>query len=252
MAEIFLKNHWQHRKVAFLGDSITDAIHVGTTKNYWQFLEEMLEIKPLIYGINGQQVRDIPAQAERLFNDHGDDVDAVMVFAGTNDYCGGVPLGEWFTYSECQVNFHGEIVTRRKRETNYDENTFRGRINIAMKYLKEHFPASQIILMTMLHRGFAQFSEYNIQPPECYANGCGLFVESYAEVIKEAANIWAVPVIDLNSLSGLYPMLDAHASYFANVNTDRLHPEISGHHRIAQTLAYQLLSLPATFRNTIQ
>ena len=251
MSETVLKNHWQNSKVAFLGDSITDAIHVGTSKNYWQFLEEMLQIKPLVYGINGQQFIDIPTQAERLFNDHNDNVDAVMVFAGTNDYCAGVPLGEWFTYSECPVNFHGETVIRRKRETNYDENTFRGRINIAMKYLKEHFPASQIILLTMLHRGFAQFSEYNIQPPECYANGCGLFVESYAEVIKEAANIWAVPVIDLNSLSGLYPMLDAHASYFANVNTDRLHPEISGHQRIAQTLAYQLLSLPATFRDTL-
>ena len=248
MSEIFLKNHWQDCKVAFLGDSITDAIHVGTTKNYWQFLEEMLQIKPLVYGINGQRMCDIPAQAERLFNDHSDNVDAVMVFAGTNDYCGGVPLGEWFTYSDCEVNSHGEIVTRRKREMVYDENTFRGRINIAIKYLKEHFPTSQIILLTMLHRGFAQFSEYNIQPPECYANACGLFVESYAEVIKEAANIWAVPVIDLNSLSGLYPMLDVHASYFANVDTDRLHPEISGHRRIAKTLAYQLLTLPETFR----
>ena len=153
MSETVLKNHWQNSKVAFLGDSITDAIHVGTSKNYWQFLEEMLQIKPLVYGINGQRMCDIPAQAERLFNDHHDNVDAVMVFAGTNDYCGGVPLGEWFTYSDCEVNSHGEIVTRRKREMVYNENTFRGRINIAMKYLKEHFPASQIILLTMLHRG---------------------------------------------------------------------------------------------------
>ena len=248
MSEILLKNHWQNCKVAFLGDSITDAIHVGTTKNYWQFLEEMLQIKPLVYGINGQQICDIPAQAERLFNDHGNNVDSVIVFAGTNDYCSGVPLGEWFSYSDAPVNSRGETVIRSKRETIYDEKTFRGRINIAVKYLKEHFPASQIILLTMLHRGFAQFSDSNVQPPECYANACGLFVENYVEVIKEAANIWAVPVIDLNSLSGLYPMLDVHASYFADIDTDRLHPEISGHKRIARTLAYKLLTLPATFR----
>ena len=248
MSEIFLKNHWQNCRVAFLGDSITDAIHVGTTKNYWQFLEEMLQIKPLVYGVNGQCVCNIPAQAERLFKDHGNKVDAVMVFAGTNDYCSGVPPGEWFTYHDCQVNSHGVTVTRCKREMVYDESTFRGRINIAMKYLKEHFPASQIILLTMLHRGGAQFSDSNVQPAECYANACGLFVENYVEVIKEAANIWAVPVIDLNSLSGLYPMLDVHASYFANVCTDRLHPEISGHRRIARALAYKLLSMPATFR----
>ena len=248
MAEFSLKNHWQNRKTAFLGDSITDAIHVGTTKNYWQFLEEYLQLQPLVYGINGQQFCDIPGQAEKLFNDHGSDVDAVMVFAGTNDYSCGLPLGEWYTYADCQVNCRGEEVIRCKRELIYSNDTFRGRINIALKYLKEHFPASQIILLTMLHRGFAEFGGSNIQPAECYANDCGLFVEDYVNVIKEAGNVWAVPVIDLNSLSGLYPMLDVHAGYFSNAVTDRLHPEISGHRRIAQTLAYQLLTLPATFR----
>ena len=33
---------WKGRKVAFMGDSITDKAHVGTTKNYWQYLQEML------------------------------------------------------------------------------------------------------------------------------------------------------------------------------------------------------------------
>ena len=36
------KSQWKGKKVAFLGDSITDKSHVGTTKNYWQYLEEML------------------------------------------------------------------------------------------------------------------------------------------------------------------------------------------------------------------
>ena len=248
MGKIFSLNHWKNRKTAFLGDSITDADHIGTTKNYWQFLEEILEIKPLVYGINGSTFVDIPVQAERLFNEHDSDVDAVIVFAGTNDYCSGTALGEWYTYSDAMVNSNGMEVIRRKRELIYDVNTFRGRINIAMKYLKEHFPYSQIILLTMLHRGNAEFSASNIQPAECYANACGFFADSYVEVIKEAGNIWAVPVIDLNSLSGLYPMLDVHGSYFSNIHTDRLHPEISGHKRIAETLVYQLLSLPATFR----
>ena len=134
MAEFSLKNHWQNRKTAFLGDSITDVIHVGTTKNYWQFLEEMLQLQPLVYGINGQQFCDIPGQAEKLFNDHGSDVDAVMVFAGTNDYSCGLPLGEWYTYADCQVNCRGEEVIRSKRSLSFDNMTFRGRINIAVKY----------------------------------------------------------------------------------------------------------------------
>ncbi|MEI3105381.1 MAG: hypothetical protein V8T16_07230 [Parabacteroides merdae] len=31
--------------------SITDKIHVGTTKNYWQYLSEMLGLELLDYGI---------------------------------------------------------------------------------------------------------------------------------------------------------------------------------------------------------
>ena len=57
---------WKGRKVAFMGDSITDKAHVGTTKNYWQYLQEMLGLVPFVYGINGQQWRDVPGQCERL------------------------------------------------------------------------------------------------------------------------------------------------------------------------------------------
>ena len=38
---------WKGRKVAFMGDSITDKAHVGTTKNYWQYLQEMLGLASL-------------------------------------------------------------------------------------------------------------------------------------------------------------------------------------------------------------
>ena len=49
--EVSVPNRWKGKKVAFLGDSITDKIHVGTTKNYWQYLSEMLGLELLDYGI---------------------------------------------------------------------------------------------------------------------------------------------------------------------------------------------------------
>ena len=49
--EVSVPNRWKGKKVAFLGDSITDKIHVGTTKNYWQYLSEMLGLEPFVYGI---------------------------------------------------------------------------------------------------------------------------------------------------------------------------------------------------------
>lgn len=105
----------------------------------------------------------------------------------------------------------------------------------------------QIILLTPIHRAQARFSKENIQPEESFPNKLGLYVDEYVNVVKEAANVWAVPVIDLNSISGLYPLLDEHAPYFHDAQTDRLHPNANGHYRMAKALAYQLLAYPANF-----
>ena len=74
-----------------------------------------------------------------------------------------------------------------------------------------------------------------------YGNG---FTELVQQAVKDAGNIWAVPVIDMNAVSGLYPMMDEHAQYFADPQTDRLHPNDKGHERMARTLYYQLAVLP--------
>ena len=95
-----MRNQWSGKRVAFLGDSITDERHVGTTKNYWQYLSEMLGIVPFVYGINGHQWSDVLGQAWKLYAERGDAVDAVVVFAGTNDFNAGVPLGEWYEVRE--------------------------------------------------------------------------------------------------------------------------------------------------------
>ena len=83
--ECIRQNQWNGKKVAFLGDSITDKIHVGTTKNYWQYLAEMLGLEPLVYGINGNQWNGILKQAQTLKAAVGDDVAAVINNAGAND-----------------------------------------------------------------------------------------------------------------------------------------------------------------------
>lgn len=85
------KNQWKGKKVAFLGDSITDKQHVGTTKCYWEYLAELLGLEAFSYGINGNRMDGLLAQAERLYRERGGDVDAIIVFGGTNDYNGGVP-----------------------------------------------------------------------------------------------------------------------------------------------------------------
>ena len=225
------------KKVLFLGDSITDARHVGCTKNYWGFLAERYGFKPLVYGINGQRWSDIVAQAKAYGNEHGECPDVVFVFAGTNDFNGNVPLGEWYSLSEEKVNRNGKETVLKKRTLSRDGKTLRGRINVAMEHLVGRFPTAKIVLLTPIHRGYATFGANNVQPDESYANELGLFIDDYVNVVKEAGNVWSAKVVDLNADAGLYPRADSHVPFFSNGERDRLHPSDAGHRRMADAIA---------------
>lgn len=242
---------WQGKRVAYFGDSITDPGNKASKKKYWGFLQDLLGITPYVYGVSGRQWDDIPRQANKLKAEHGDDFDAIVILMGTNDYNNAVPIGRWFNERMEKVDY-GHRYTKRaedrmRRIPAMDATTYKGRINIAMDTLKRMFPTKQIVLLTPIHRAGFYANEKNWQCTEDYRNRCGEYLDSYVEAVKEAANIWAVPVIDLNAASGLYPMVDAHAQYFNRADTDRLHPNDKGHERMAKTLAAQLLALPCVF-----
>lgn len=260
-----VKSQWRGARVAYLGDSITDKRQVekGVNDTYWLYLESILGIESYIYGISGHQWKHIPGQTDKLIKEHGQEVDAIMIFVGTNDYNANVPLGEWYSEEPVEVEVTGPkksksgvIKSRMKRTILMDNNTVRGRINIAMAKLKASYPTKQIILLTPIHRGTALLSDWNIQPDEMHANGVGKYIDAYVDVVKEAGNVWAVPVIDLNSICGLYPLEESSALYWRKPSLekseksgkgriDRLHPNSAGHLRMARCLAYQLLGYPA-------
>ncbi len=243
-----MQNQWNGKRVAFLGDSITDVDQVPTQKIYWQYLQLSLGIIPYVYGLSGHQWISIKGQAEKLKEEVGDEIDAITIFVGTNDFNGSRPLGEWYTLVPEEVENRCRVIPCLRREMNYDELTLRGCINTVMSYLKRTFPRQQIILLTPIHRGAASFSPDNIQLDERYPNQIGLYIDDYVNVVKEAGNVWSVPVIDLNSLCGLYPLDPTYAQYFRNGETDMLHPGTAGHERMAKTLHYQLLTLPSDFK----
>ena len=228
------------KKVLFLGDSITDRHHVGCTKNYWGYLGDWYGFNPLVYGINGQKMSDIPAQADKYRSEHTEQPDVVFVFAGTNDFNGNVPLGEWYSLSEEKVNKDGREVVLKKREFIFDRGTFRGRINMTMKHLREVFPGARIVLLTPIHRGYAKFGERNVQPDESYANTRGLFIDDYVAAVKEAGNVWAAKVVDINAASGLYPNARSQDAFIHRPDTDRLHPSSAGHERIAEAISLEV------------
>ena len=242
---------WQGKRVAYFGDSVTDPRNNASKKKYWSYLQDWLQITPYVYGVSGRQWNDIPRQTAKLKEEHGDEVDAILIFCGTNDYNNGVPVGQWWDERVSQVEYgHGQVkqmVTRRQRTPSMDPTTYCGRINIALDSLKRTYPTKQIVLLTPIHRSDFHANEKNWQCDESYTNQCGEYLDVYVEAVKQAGNIWAVPVIDWNASSGLFPLLKEHGQYFHNAQTDLLHPNDLGHERMARTLMQQLLALPCVF-----
>lgn len=247
--QLTIQNQWYGKRVAYLGDSITDERQTKTQKVYWQYLEELLGIVPTVYGISGNQWHHIIPQAERLIEKQGQEVDAILIFIGTNDYNAGVPIGEWYTEAPVHLQVHrdGTKEYRWQRTPVMDNATVCGRINKAMEFLKKNYPTKQIIVLTPIHRAIFRNSQGKEQPHDLYSNKVGLYLSDYLKVYQEIANVWAVPVIDLNSICGLYPVLDEHAPYFRSAENDRLHPNSDGQYRMAKALMYQLLAHPADF-----
>lgn len=239
---------WQGKRVAYFGDSITDPRNKAASRKYWTLLQEWLGITPYVYAVSGRQWDDIPRQTDALMTQHGDTVDAIIIFMGTNDYNNGVEIGKWYDEKEEEVMYgHGKPKAMTKRTRQYpcmDKTTYKGRINIALDKLKRAYPDKQVVLLTPIHRAGFYANEKNWQCTEDYTNQCGIYLQEYIDAIKEAANVWAVSVIDMNALCGLYPMHDESAKFFNNAETDRLHPNNLGHERMAKVLMQQLLALP--------
>jgi lysophospholipase L1-like esterase len=175
--------------------------------------------------------------------------DMICIMLGTNDYNHGIPIGEWYSEAveevEAAVGEPKRVFQRLHRTFLFDESTFKGRINIAVRLLKETFPGTPITFLTPIHRALFDAGNNNYQPEETWQNRCGLYLDAYIDAIKEAANVWSVNVIDLHAVSGFYPILDSDAAlFYKDTAVDRLHPNDAGHKRLAEVILYQALVLP--------
>ncbi|MDH8276205.1 hypothetical protein QIG69_28025, partial [Klebsiella pneumoniae] len=66
--------------------------------------------------------------------------------------------GEWYDIEEKDVVYtenKQQMTQRRKHRTLcINDTTFRGRINKAMRMIKDMFPTKQVVLLTPIHRAY--------------------------------------------------------------------------------------------------
>ena len=209
-------------KINFLGDSITQGVGASCEQTiYHSVLKEKAGLTVARnYGISGTRfalqkgTTEIPKNeyvdtnsfCER-FEQMDNDADIVVVFGGTNDYGhGDASIG----------NFSDRTP-----------ETFYGACHYLFSGLIKKYIGKTIVIMTPLHR----IGETWI-PSE---KGTGDFgtLKDYVNVIKEVAEYYSLPVLDLFAISGLQPEINEIKETYL---PDGLHPNDNGNAVIAHKL----------------
>ncbi len=205
------------KKVLFLGDSITEGCGTSNPaeKGYVTVFGKISGAEVFNYGVSGtriarQQKPSENAQFDDDYNMRADrmpkEADLVVVFGGTNDFGhGDAPFGQFFDRTE---------------------NTFLGALHVLFNKLVTKYPYAKIAVITPLHRTSEDVTINEIGLP-CKP------LKDYVAAIKEVAEYYSLPVLDLWGESGLQPKVDVIKELYM---PDGLHPSDAG----AEVIAHKL------------
>ncbi len=205
------------KKIAFLGDSITEGCGTSSLEHtFWNVLGQKTGAQVFGYGIGGTRIapQRVPSdpRADQDFISRVDgmipDADVVVVFGGTND----------FGHGDAPFGTRGDQTSE----------TFCGALHVLFTKLYERYPAAQLVVMTPTHR----LSETDSVMNEFGVRRSGN-LRTYVQAIRDAAEDFAVPVLDLFRVSGIQPSVPALREAYM---PDGLHPNDAGHAKIADKL----------------
>lgn len=205
-------------KINFLGDSITEGAGTSAPENnFCMLIEREYEAICQNYGIGGTRIARQQNPTNEVWDrdfcmrvaDMDPDADIVVVFGGTNDFGhGDAPLG-------CM--------------SDRTPDTFYGALHTLYTSLIEKFPESPIIVLTPLHR----LNEDNPRGDGNKLQDVGT-LKTYVEIIREVAEYYSLPVLDLYKDSGLQPKVPVIQQKYV---PDGLHPNDAGHKILARKIA---------------
>ena len=204
-------------KINFLGDSITEG--AGTSshdKMYTMVIEREYGAICQNYGIGGTRIARQKTPTEEKWDrdfisrvpEMDIDADIVVVFGGTNDFGhGDAPLG---TMSD---------------RTPY---TFYGALHCLYTALIEKYPGVPIVVLTPLHRITEDVPTGDNKPAPVAT------LKEYVNIIREVAEYYSLPVLDLFKESGLQPKIPIIQQKYV---PDGLHPNDAGNAILAHKIA---------------
>ena len=107
-------------------------------------------------------------------------------------------------------------------------DTFYGAYHLLLQQLIHRYPCAQLVVMTPMHRCSEEDMPFN----DAGVRRAGV-LKDYVEAIREVAEFYSVPVVDLFAESGIQPRMEIHKNMYM---PDGLHPNDAGHIKIADCL----------------
>lgn len=228
LAEGGLESPWKGKKIGFLGDSITAYQH------YINGLVKLTGCEFVNYGVSGTRIAMINAEDANTFEQRyismNDDLDAVVVLGGINDFRVGLDGRNWGELSDGAVP---------------GKYTFYAGLHRLFKGLATKYFGKPVIIMTPMHSyeknldtgTFDERGEYKINEDGSIAfrEYGGKRLKDYVDAIKDVAQFYSLPVIDLYSYSGMCPSLDVQRSTWFS-RTDGLHHNAEGGLKVARAM----------------
>ena len=207
----------ENKTIAFLGDSITYGYGLESQADrFSDLIAGRCRANCLNYGISGTRIAHQPgdlsdsgyfaARVEKMELS----ADMVVVFGGVNDYGSGTaPIGSM---------------------ADRTADTFYGALHCLFIALNERYLGKPIVLFTPLHcLGEESVTGYSESPKSVPSYP----LKHYVDVMREVAEYYSIPVLDLYRTSGMTPSIPVMREYYM---PDGRHPGKQGHHRLVEQM----------------
>lgn len=202
------------KTAAFIGDSITRG--AGSSTPFTDYLMQETSLTVSNFGVDGSCIADKASETAQSFIDRLADyqsADIIGVMGGTNDFWNNVPMG---TIDDS------------------DTTTFYGALNTIAQHIITTFPGAYFFFMTpiMGYRSAARVEAGAAAFPYP-TNSQDLTLDDYCEAIRNVAEKYSVPLLDMKRVSGMCPLIESEDN---RLYSDGVHPNATGYQQIAKTI----------------